>query len=162
MLLDTRALVLYICSREGTVPTLQKKEGGKIMTTTMTIKVNATLKRIREYADLVTELNAENYKKHDFTFEAPPVASIEHGRRFARIVLTAGTTGKGVHSFVEYTTGDIHKASGYKAPAKNGVRGNIFADDLGKSVIDWHGARYIERSMTSTIKPRRTPTYMTA
>ena len=49
-----------------------------------------------------------------------------------------------VHSFVEYTTGDIYKAATYKTPAKNGVRGNIFADDLGKSVIDYHGARYIK------------------
>jgi hypothetical protein len=114
------------------------------MTNTMTNKRNETIKRLREYADLVTELNAENYKKHDFTFEAPPVASIEGGRRFARIIVTAGTTGKAVHSFVEWTTGDIYKAATYKTPAKNGVRGNIFADDLGKSVIDYHGARYIK------------------
>ena len=38
---------------------------------------------------------------------------------------------------------DILKG-GWNAPVKNGVRGNIFSDDLGASVVTEHGPMYLK------------------
>ena len=58
---------------------------------------------------------------------------------YAKIIVR----GDGVHTFVDLRTGDILKAATYKNPAKNGVRGSIFAEDYGASVINEHGANYL-------------------
>lgn len=49
---------------------------------------------------------------------------VEYGKKFAKLIHS--TWGQGsVHCFVELANGNIHKAASYKAPQKNGVRGNI-------------------------------------
>jgi len=50
--------------------------------------------------------------------------SVEYGRKFAKIIHTSWGSGS-VHCFVEIANGNIHKAATYKAPQKNGLRGNI-------------------------------------
>ena len=45
--------------------------------------------------------------------------------------------------FVNMDNGDILKSGGWKAPAPNGVRGNIFDTDLGASVVNEMGANYL-------------------
>jgi len=51
---------------------------------------------------------------------------------------------RSVHTFVNMLNGDILKAGGWSAPQKNGVRGNIFADDLGANRVNEHGANYLK------------------
>lgn len=96
--------------------------------------------RVEQYVQLVSRLNEEYYRANNFTFEQPAVAEVHYGGRYAKIVFTPRG---GVHTFIDLRNGDILKAATYKAPAKNGVRGNIFADDLGESVITNHGAKYL-------------------
>lgn len=66
---------------------------------------------------------------------------VEYGRRFARVIHYVG--GRSVHTFVEIATGNIWKAGGWNKPQPNGVRGNIWDEDLGQSKVDRYGAKYL-------------------
>lgn len=93
--------------------------------------------RLEGYVEVVKNLVAENYK--DISYERSTSVEVEDGRRYAKVIVS----GNGVHTFIDKTNGDILKAATYQAPAKNGVRGNIFSEDFGASKVDWHGARYL-------------------
>lgn len=93
---------------------------------------------LERYCALVTRLYAAYYESNGFTHEPAPIASYRVGQRYAKVL-----AGKNVHTFIDMTNGDILKAATWKAPAKNGVRGNIFADDLGASAINHYGALYL-------------------
>ena len=101
-------------------------------------KIMETTARLKDYVALVTELNADYWTRNGYTFAPAPVASVSIGRRYAKIIKE-----NSVHTFVDMTNGNILKAGSWKAPAPNGVRGNIFSDDFGRSVINEHGANYI-------------------
>ena len=99
--------------------------------------------RLKDYVALVTELNLEDWVARGYTHAPAPVATVSIGKRYAKIILDDRT----VHSFVDMENGDIIKGT-WKAPIRTpgkglAVRGNIFADDLGKSKVDWHGPRYL-------------------
>ena len=64
------------------------------------------------------------------------------GPKFARIV-REGPGERSVVCFVNMTTGDILKAGGWKAPAPNGVRGNLFTEDRGASCMSEYGTKYL-------------------
>lgn len=70
----------------------------------------------------------------------------EVGPKFIRVVTTAHG-GRSVHTFVDHSTGDIIKAAGWKAPAKDkgglAVRGNLLnAEDFARllDVCDPYGS----------------------
>lgn len=71
------------------------------------------------------------------------------GPKFARIIANR-SEGAGSHvvCFIDMTTGNIHKADGWKKPcttgATKGVRGNIFTEDRGASCMTPHGTRYLK------------------
>lgn len=92
----------------------------------------------KDYLPIVTKMNAQYYLLNGYTFEPAPIANVTYGKRYARVLV-----GNRVHTFIDLNTGDILKAATYAAPAKNGVRGNIFADDVGRSVVNYHGAKYL-------------------
>lgn len=73
-----------------------------------------------------------------------PVLEIQWGKKFARIVRRepAIEHSGSAYAFIEIATGNILKASGWKAPAK-GVRGHIADEDgsWGKGV-NYYGAAY--------------------
>ena len=48
-----------------------------------------------------------------------------------------------VHSYVNMENGDILKGN-WKAPVKNGVRGNINSDDVGADRINEYGPIYLK------------------
>ncbi len=54
--------------------------------------------------------------------------SIETGKKYLKIVSVSYGDNKSVHAFVDKNTGDLYKASSWKAPAK-GVRFNLMNDD---------------------------------
>jgi len=109
------------------------------MTTIDTNKLMELLPRLNDYVALVTELNAEYWTRMGFDHKPAPVASVSIGKRYAKIIKE-----NSVHTFVDMTNGNILKAGSWKAPAPNGVRGNIFSDDLGRSVINEYGANYLK------------------
>lgn len=93
--------------------------------------------RLRLYIDLLNEKVRQWHLDQGFRV-SPTMVDLERGRRYAKV-----NSGNHVHTFIDMETGDILKAASWRAPAKNGVRGNIFADDCGMSVVDWHGAKYL-------------------
>src|ERR1051326_3381400 len=58
------------------------------------------------------------------------------GKKFIRLISVTKNGSRSVYCFVDKTNGDILKGS-WKAPVKNGVRGNIFEPDFGLSKCDW-------------------------
>ena len=98
--------------------------------------------RLEDYTTLVTELNAEYWTDRGYTHAPAPVATVSLGKRYAKVVVD-----NSVHSFVDMDNGDIIKGT-WKAPIRTpgkglAVRGNIFADDLGKSKITCDAPRYL-------------------
>ena len=69
------------------------------------------------------------------------------GKKYARLAsfeIHAGSgarTAGGVYCFIDFTTGDVLKAAGWKTPAK-GIRGNLFAEDNGLSRCNHYGPAY--------------------
>ena len=99
--------------------------------------------RLELYVDMVQGKIDTYWKVMEFTFSDPPHVTVDVGRRYARVVKNDGLNGgQSVHTFVDLDNGNILKGN-WKAPVKNGVRGNIFDTDLGASVVNDHGAIYL-------------------
>jgi hypothetical protein len=119
-------------------------------------KVNQqdVIRRIYDYADMVQVKQDEYFKRYKFTHSPSDKIEVKIGRRYAKVIkldrdwddsgdpIVQGRGGS-VHSFVDMGNGDILKAAGWSAPAPNGVRGNIFNEDVGASVVNEHGANYL-------------------
>jgi hypothetical protein len=123
----------------------------------MRIEMKA-LSRLTQYVDLVQRL-ADEYegKSLKAVWKDRPIpddvrqsdrikVDFTIGRRYARVFQTYHRN-TSVHSFVDIENGDILKGD-WKSPIrdKNGklaVRGNIWADDLGESSINWCGPNYL-------------------
>ena len=101
--------------------------------------------QLEKYMAMVQEKNEQYYKICGFTHSDPDHISADYGKKYARIVKNDQLSGsRSVHTFVNMLNGDILKAGGGSAPQKNGVRGNIFADDLGANRVTEHGANYLK------------------
>ncbi|MDP6769446.1 MAG: hypothetical protein QF704_01970 [Anaerolineales bacterium] len=101
--------------------------------------------QLEKYMAMVQEKNEQYYKICGFTHSDPDHISADYGKKYARIVKNDQLSGsRSVHTFVNMLNGDILKAGGWSAPQKNGVRGNIFADDLGADRVNEHGANYLK------------------
>ena len=101
--------------------------------------------RINLYVDLVQKKNNRYYEIYDFKFSDPPTVTVDYGNKYARIVKNDQLNGsRSVHTFVNMLNGDILKSGSWKAPAPNGVRGNIFANDFGADRINEFGANYLK------------------
>ena len=111
--------------------------------------------RIYEYVDVVQTMNDNNWKAMGYTFGPAPEVDVIFGNKYAKVV-TKGRHYKDrdesnevvygqttVHSFVNMENGDILKGN-WKAPVKNGVRGNINADDVGADRINEYGPIYLK------------------
>ena len=101
--------------------------------------------QLDKYIAMVQEKNDAYFKMMGFTFSDPPHVSADLGRKYARVVKNDQLNGsRSVHTFVNMLNGDILKSGGWAAPQKNGVRGNIFAEDVGADRVNEHGANYIK------------------
>tara|TARA_Y100000034_G_scaffold21828_1_gene25106 strand:- start:141 stop:521 length:381 start_codon:yes stop_codon:yes gene_type:complete len=110
--------------------------------------------RIYDYADVVQTKQDEYFTRNGFTHSPSDKIEVKLGRRYAKIVkldrawdennepIACPGRGGSVHTFVDINNGDILKAASWQAPAPNGVRGNIFSEDYGASVVNEHGANY--------------------
>ena len=100
----------------------------------------AILDRLERYVARLDELCVAYYEDRFDHIEAPEIR-VELGRKYAKVI--NGRNGGSVHTFIDLTNGNILKAASYKAPAPNGVRGNIFDDDCGMSCVGPFGALYV-------------------
>ena len=103
--------------------------------------------QLDKYVELVQQKANDYWKEMGYTFADPPHIDVMWGKKYARIVkIDNGGNGpqQSVHTFVNMENGDILKSGSWKAPQKNGVRGNIFADDLGADRINEFGAIYLK------------------
>ena len=100
--------------------------------------------RLEMYMDMLQWKMDEYFKANGFTFSDPPKFRADLGNKYARVIKVDQLNGsRSVHTFVNMDNGDILKSGGWKAPAPNGVRGNIYADDLGADRVNEHGANYL-------------------
>lgn len=67
-----------------------------------------------------------------------PKIDYEPGRRYIRLVRTSPGE-RSAYGFIDATNGDVLKAAGWKAPAKNFKRGNIFDDKGGLGRVSPYG-----------------------
>jgi hypothetical protein len=112
----------------------------------MTLEINPCDMQVRldQYVDMVQEKNNHYWKIQEFTFSDPPTVVPMYGKKYARIIKVDDLNGsRSVHTFVNMLNGDILKSASWSAPAPKGVRGNIFADDLGADRVNEHGANYL-------------------
>ena len=112
----------------------------------MTLEINPCdmQDRLNQYMAMVQEKNNYYWKINEFTFSNPPTVEAMYGKKYARVIKVDDLNGsRSVHTFVNMENGDILKG-GWNAPVKNGVRGNIFADDIGASVVTEHGPMYLK------------------
>lgn len=77
------------------------------------------------------------YKAKHFPNIAEEPWRVERLQKRARVV-----NGGGVHSFVDYETGNVLKPAGWKAPAKH-ARGNIFDAANGLGSMGPYGPAYL-------------------
>ena len=88
--------------------------------------------RLDEYVAMVQKKVNRYFEIMEFTFADPPVITIDYGKKYAKVVKNDQLNGgRSVHTFVNMLNGDILKSGSWKAPAPNGVRGNIFDDNPG-------------------------------
>ncbi len=112
------------------------------------IKVNADTAEFVSFIAAV-QVMYDEYMKQYTSFPFDTKIEFEVGPRYIRVVkreYVKGETksrGGSVHTFIDRTNGDIHKAGGWKSPAKNGRRSNIFNDDNGLGAVNHHGAIYL-------------------
>lgn len=105
--------------------------------------MKTTKELLNEYVAMVQGKVNASWERHGFT-SPPETITVEMGKKNAKIVRTYNSgSNKSVHTFVNMATGDILKAGSWKAPAPNGVRGNISAEDHGASVVNENGANYL-------------------
>ena len=98
--------------------------------------------RLNLYVEMVQGKMNTYYEMMNFTHSSPDDITVDYGKKYARVVHENGVQ-RSVHTFVNMINGDILKSGGWKAPAPNGVRGNIFANDFGASVVNEYGASYL-------------------
>ena len=113
--------------------------------------------RLYKYVSLVQVMNENYWKAMNFTHSPCPLIDVTFGSRYATVIkkdrqwvdqdvmkeMELRDYGTSVHSFVDLNNGDILKGS-WKAPVKNGVRGNIFAEDIGADRVNEHGPAYLK------------------
>ena len=103
-----------------------------------------TQERLNAYVGMVQGKVNKYFSDMGFTFSDPPEIVAMLGNKYARIVKIDQLNGsRSVHTFINILNGDIMKSGGWASPQKNGVRGSIFADDLGADRVNEHGAIYL-------------------
>ncbi len=105
------------------------------------IRVNSDTPELRVFILVAQQLSNKHLKEMGYATPALNTVRFELGPRYIRIYKEETGARRSVYCFIDRTNGDILKGS-WKAPVKNGVRGNIFASDW-KDKIDWHGPKYL-------------------
>jgi hypothetical protein len=110
--------------------------------------MTAMEKALNRYLDMIkADYTNQNWAcsediKNDMIARFVKGVSYQDGKKYIKVV-----TGGSVHSFIvkeddaKFKKGDILKAAGWNAPAKNAARGNIFNENIKTS---WTGAFYLK------------------
>ena len=146
-------------SADGTVESYKCPTCDKTWTGTNDAEIAAGVRytilrtRIDAYVAEAQRVMGKQYAEH-YPNLTPDTLSAEYvSDKWAKIITTrAGTSGRSVHSFVclkdgetkalgKVTAGDIHKAAGWKAPAKH-ARGSVLDLDFGNCLTPF-GVAYL-------------------
>ena len=119
------------------------------MTTASTTRTeNEIMHKIVWFCEQVTKGMAAHWHEHRFTHNVAPKLLVEsEGRKFVKLgVFRKNATDTfvcaEVYCFIDKSNGDVLKAATFKAPAPNGVRGNLFDADI-LSKVDPYGVCYV-------------------
>jgi len=77
------------------------------------------------------------HKRRGYSFECSSLEMMR-GRRYVRVVRVDSGDQRSAHCFIDRTNGDVLKPAGWKGPAKNFARGNIYTKSLGVSEFGAH------------------------
>lgn len=111
-------------------------------------------KQIEQYVDTIRKDYADWMMRGISKRDGDPVVAMNMIQRFHNgVTVKPGRkyikvcNGSSVHSFIvatdndkKFRKGDILKAAGYNAPARNAARGNILDDNYS---VNWTGAEYL-------------------
>jgi hypothetical protein len=119
------------------------------MTTTSIVRTESEIMhKIVWFCEQVSKGMAVHWKLKNFTHnEAPKLLVESEGRKFIKLAIFRKNAADtfvcdSVYCFINKSNADVLKAATFKAPAPNGVRGNLFdADILNK--VDTYGACYV-------------------
>jgi len=103
--------------------------------------------QVEIYIAKLQEITNKYWSDNNFTHSPAPRIEMTEGNRYLKILsnkynFTGKSEGGSVHTFIDRTNGNILKAGTFKAPAANGVRGNIFSADF-ENCVNAHGAKYL-------------------
>jgi hypothetical protein len=91
----------------------------------------------------VAKLSSDDSVKVRMNQEFRDGVHYEMGSKYIKVIIRSGMQ-RSVHSFIclndtgKFKQGDILKAAGWKAPARNFARGNVIAGEFGN--VRWMGA----------------------
>lgn len=91
------------------------------------------------YKDAIVADYAAFIKDMDYTSLDNFGVEFEEGSKYVKIVKISAGGSRSVHSFVEKQSGDIWKAAGWNAPARNFTRGNVFFPATYAARVQWTG-----------------------
>lgn len=87
-------------------------------------------------------LNEGINKSHPNPLYAKKI-TVDEGRKYIRLVMSEGPDARcgSAWGFIDKTNGNVLKSAGWKTPAKNFSRGNIFDAQNGLGRFCWTGIR---------------------
>ena len=98
--------------------------------------------RIDGFCAGVAVLIDEHYRRCYDSLTRPAIVQ-SVGPRYVKIIMKRDQDLQGsLYCFIDRANGNILKGS-WKAPVRNGVRGNIFNPGYDLDKCDWHGPKYL-------------------
>ena len=118
-------------------------------TTSITCTESEIMHKIVWFCEQVSNGMDAHWKIQNFTHSMSPKLLVEsEGKKFVKLGVFKKTKSTdtfscdGVYCFINKSNGDVLKAASYKAPAPNGVRGNLFDANI-LSKVDVYGVCYV-------------------
>ena len=102
--------------------------------------------RIQTFMMTAQRLIDDSWRRHEYTFAAPPRLFLDPGLRYLRIwsVDDGGASkSRSCWGFIDLMNGDILKPESWKKPAKH-ARGNIFDPWGGTKYLTEYGPMYMD------------------
>lgn len=84
------------------------------------------------------QVKVNTYYAKNFPTLKTPKIEFEPGRRYIRLIET-GESQRSCFGFIDATNGDVLKSAGWKSPAKNFARGNLFDANGGLGRVGPYG-----------------------
>ena len=93
---------------------------------------------LQKFLDGANKIMDEHNNSSDYNKNNPEHIELDRGSKYIRLI-RAGAGQRSALGFIDKTNGAVLKAAGWKTPAKNFARGNIYDDKNGTGRFYWTG-----------------------